>query len=109
MSDGKKQEAHNSVDSLIVINQFKFIMSLSSSTATSTTPASSANSSTCTPGITEKAIINAHHESDTDVFKDKWSSTWVDGMASVAVYTAIAGPTSTEESKQMWETVSNII
>jgi hypothetical protein len=106
MSDGKKPIAHNSVDSLIVINQFKFIMSSSTSTATFTTGASSAVSST--PGETEKAIINAHHESDTDVFKDKWSTTWVDGMASVAVYTAIAGPTSTEESRKMWETVSYI-
>jgi len=80
-------------------------MSASSSTATSTTLASSlANSRT--PVETEQAIINAHHESDTDIFRDKWSSTWVDGMASVAVFTAIAGPTNTEEGRKMWEKVS---
>jgi hypothetical protein len=80
-------------------------MSSSSSTATSTTGASLANSR-FTPGETEQAIINAHHESDTDIFRDKWSTTWVNGMASVAVFTAIAGPTTTEEGRKLWEKVS---
>lgn len=90
----------------------------STTTGTSTGPATSVGTATTASiGTTitynsaerEKELINADYTEDVQVFGDKWSCTWLDGMASVAVYTAIAGPAGKEESRKLCDQVSALV
>lgn len=95
-------------------------MSADASTASSshTGTASSVGTATASGATTlstyssterERELINANLPSDVDIFGEKWSATWIDGMKCAAVYRAIAGEAGKEEAKKLYDQVSKLL
>lgn len=95
-------------------------MSTDASTASSsnTGTASSVGTATASGATTlstyssterERELINADLPSDVDIFGEKWSATWIDGMKCAAVYGAIAGEAGKEEAQKLYDQVSTLL